>query len=276
VRIEPLRRIPVHGRMLPAPAEPAELLAAIYGPGWRVPDPAFVFETPPAAARRFFWWLNHFDVDRENWEDRHRAEQQSGPVPGPSQLALAAAAQLPPGSSVLDLACGLGADALHLAATGHRVLAADFSRPALAFARSQSALPAERLRYERVNLNSTRQVLQLRRLATDLGRPLHILARQTFDALPPLGWDTTLLLMRHVLADGGTAFLEVEIDGPARLDAWTDYHHVDVRRLREQLARYGLHPDAAEEIGPGGDGATVARMTVRRAERHATVERTHP
>ena len=261
--ILPLRPLRVHDRMLPGPADPPKLLEAIYGPNWREPDPAFAFRTPPAAARRFFWWLNHFDVDRENWEDRHRADQQSGPMPGPSQLALAAAAELPAGSSVLDLGCGLGADALHLATTGHRVLAADFSRPALAFARSQSSLPLERLRYERVNLSSTRQVLQLRKLAATMPAPLHVLARQVFDALPPLGWDTTLLFLKHVLADGGTAFLEVEADGPERLDAWTEYHHVDLDRLREQLTRYGLRPDAPEELAVAADGSTVARMTVR-------------
>ncbi len=267
VTILPLRPLPVHGRMLPGPADPPQLLEAIYGPGWAVPDPAFKFETPPAAARRFFWWLNHFDVDRENWEDRHRVEQQSGPYPGPSQLAVTAAAELPTGSSVLELGCGLGADALHLAATGHRVLAADFSRPALAFARTQSALPEERLRYERVNLNSTREALQLRKLATPFDRPLHVFARQIFDALPPVGWDTTLLLLQHVLSDGGTAFLEVELDGPARLDAWTDYHHVNVERLREQLARYGLRPVTEDEAVSAGDGSTVARMTLRRISR---------
>jgi hypothetical protein len=114
-----------------------------------------------------------------------------------------------------------------------------------------------------VNLNSTRQVLQFRKLAAGLPGPLHVVARQVLDALPPLGWDTTLLFLKHVLAGGGTAFLEVEIDGPERLDAWTDYHHVDLGRLREQLTRYGLRPDAPEELAHSADGTTVARMTVR-------------
>ena len=266
VPILPLRAIPVHGRMLPAPGEPAGLLKAIYGEDWGVPDPAFAFDTPPEAARRFAGWLSHFDVDRENWEDRHRVEQQTGPRPGPSELALRAAAELPAGSSVVELGCGLGADALHLAATGHRVVAADFSRPALAFARSQSALPMERLRYERVNLNSTRQALELRKLVTAFDGPLNVVARQLFDALPPLGWDTTLLLMRHLLAGGGTGFLEVEVDGPARLDAWTDYSPVDPDRLAAALGRYGLWiEDSAPHTDPAG--STVTRMTVRSTPR---------
>jgi SAM-dependent methyltransferase len=267
VPILPLRPLPVHGRMLPGPADPPRLLEAIYGPDWSKPDPAFVFQTPPAAARRFFWWLNHFDADRENWEDRHRIEQQSGPRPGPSELGLLAARTLLPGSCVVELGCGLGADALHLAASGHRVVAADFSRPALAYARTQSALPEERLRYERVNLNSTRQVVQLRREISQLDGPVHVFARQIFDALPPVGWDTTLLFLRHLLADGGTAFLEVEIDGPARLRAWTDYHHVDPDRLRAQLRRYGLGFEELEPPPIDGTGSTVLRMTARSSNR---------
>jgi SAM-dependent methyltransferase len=267
VPILPLRPIPVHGRMLPAPAEPERLLEAIYGPGWAQPDPAFVFETPPAAARRFFWWLNHFDTDRENWEDRHRVDQQTGAEPGASQLALIAAEALPPGSTVLELGCGLGADALHLAATGHRVIAADFSRPALAYARSRSSLPEERLRYERVNLNATRQAVLLRKLIADADGPVHVFARQLFDALPPLGWDTTLLLLRHVLDGRGTGFLEVEIGGPERLDAWTDYHTVDPDRLRQQLRRFGLDFDELEPPQTDGNGSTVQRLTVRSRSR---------
>jgi SAM-dependent methyltransferase len=267
VPILPLTPLRVHGRMLAGPADPPRLLEAIYGPGWAEPDPAFAFETPPAAARRFFWWLNHFDVDRENWEDRHRAEQQSGPRPGPSELALRAAGTLPAGSSVVDLGCGLGADALHLAATGHRVVGADYSRPALAYARVQSSLPEARLRYERVNLNATRQVLQLRKLLAGLDGPVHVVARQLFDALPPLGWDTTLLFMHHLLADGGTAFLEVETDRPARHEAWTDYAHVDLDRLSGQLDRYRLRIEDLDPAHPDATGSTVARMTVKRIPR---------
>ena len=43
------------GPHAPAPAEPDHLLAAMYGPSWRVPDPTFKFETAerdPAPARR--------------------------------------------------------------------------------------------------------------------------------------------------------------------------------------------------------------------------------
>jgi SAM-dependent methyltransferase len=263
VPILPLHPFPVHGRMLPAPAEPERLLEAIYGPEWAVPDPAFAFSTPPAAARRFFSWLDHFDTDRENWEDRHRVEQQSGAASGPSELGLAVARALPPGSSIVELGCGSGADALHLAATGHRVLAVDFSRPALAFARMQSALPEDRLRYERVNLASTREAVRLRQLATDLEAPVHVVARHLFDALGQNGWDTTLRFLRSVLADGGRAFVEAQLEGPERLDVWTGYSFVDIARLRGALHRAGLTIETEETLRIDSTGTTVCRLIVR-------------
>jgi hypothetical protein len=84
VPIFPLRTLTVNGRKLPAPADPEAMLAAIYGPGWRTPDPAFRFTTPPAARRRYDTWLGSLDGDRENWEDHHRALLAGGlPVGGP-------------------------------------------------------------------------------------------------------------------------------------------------------------------------------------------------
>jgi hypothetical protein len=67
-----------------------------------------------------------------------------------------------------------------------------------------------------------------------------------------------------VLADGGTGFLEVETDGPARLDAWTDFHHVNLDRLSGQLDRYGLRIHESESAHSDATASTVARLTVRR------------
>ncbi len=42
----PLGTVSLRGRDYPAPARPEKLLEAMYGPSWKVPDPAFKFETP--------------------------------------------------------------------------------------------------------------------------------------------------------------------------------------------------------------------------------------
>ncbi|MGI9156755.1 MAG: hypothetical protein ACR2FG_08975, partial [Marmoricola sp.] len=55
--IFPLGSCTLEGRTLPAPAEPGRMLAAMYGEGWQVPDPAFCFETPGSTVRRLNGWF---------------------------------------------------------------------------------------------------------------------------------------------------------------------------------------------------------------------------
>ena len=275
VTIEPLRPLPVNGRMLPGPADPAQLLAAIYGPAWEVPDPTFTFVTPPAAFRRYYWWLNHFDADRENWEDRHRAEIEQGNGLSPSGLAVAAARDLPASSTVLDLGCGLGADAQHLAERGHRVLAVDYSRPALTWADEHHR--GDSLLFERANLTMARDALHLQRRCAELGGPVHIHANHLFDALSPLGWDTTLLLLKHLLATPGSAgFLEIDVaddvaeppdpgGGPTGYgDGWAAHRPVDWTRFQQQLTRYSLLHEGYDDVHDAAGTATARRVVVRR------------
>ncbi|MEC5200573.1 SAM-dependent methyltransferase [Arthrobacter sp. PL16] len=268
VTIHPLKPLSVNGRMLPGPAEPAQLLTAIYGPSWEVPDPTFTFVTPPAAFRRYYWWLNHFDVDRENWEDHHRAEIEGGPALVSSALAVATAAQLPPSSTVLDLGCGLGADACYLAERGHRVLAVDYSRPALAWAQEHLARDDDAVLFERVNLTMARHALHLRRRCAELDGTVHVHANHLFNALNPLGWDTTLLLIKHLLATPGSrAFLEVGVAGAEGSASWTEYQPVDWTRFQEQLRRYSLNAEEQYDELQDDDGAGPAmsrRVLVRR------------
>ena len=52
----------------PAPAEPDRMLEAMYGPGWKVPDPAFHFETSRQTVRRLNGWFRGTRVFRDEWE----------------------------------------------------------------------------------------------------------------------------------------------------------------------------------------------------------------
>ena len=55
--IFPLGTTTLEGRTLPAPADTDRFLTATYGPSWRVPDPAFHFETPQSTHRRLNGWF---------------------------------------------------------------------------------------------------------------------------------------------------------------------------------------------------------------------------
>ena len=62
--IFPLGTTTLEGRELPAPADTDRFLTATYGPSWRVPDPAYVFETPESTHRRLNGWFRGTRVKR--------------------------------------------------------------------------------------------------------------------------------------------------------------------------------------------------------------------
>ncbi|MGO4384599.1 class I SAM-dependent methyltransferase [Specibacter sp. RAF43] len=221
VTIFPLGTVSAGGLELPAPANTDQLLTAIYGPDWRIPDPAFTFVTPEAAGRRFYWWLNHYDPFREDWEDFHRGLIGADVRLPPSALGGWLADHLAPGSTVVELGCGLGQDALALAAAGHRVLASDYSRPAIARARAvqdgavqdgAGARPGAAADFAVANVNSVRQMAGLVKRAAALAgpdAPITVVARNLFDNLHFLGRDTALLAISHLLGRGGRAYLQM-------------------------------------------------------------------
>lgn len=131
----PTHEIEVEGTMLPVPHRPEEWLRFAYGPGWRVPDPSFVFPDTRAIVARFEGWFGSFNGGRDAWNDAFIA--QDGAV-GENDGEAAVAAFLdvvPSGARILDLGCGDGRWTRALASRGHRVDGVDFSLEALAIAR---------------------------------------------------------------------------------------------------------------------------------------------
>ncbi|WP_146069229.1 class I SAM-dependent methyltransferase [Arthrobacter sp. ZGTC412] len=281
VGIFPLRTLTINGRDLPAPAEPEQMLAAIYGPSWQTPDPAFRFTTPPPARRRYDNWLGSLDGDRENWEDHHRALLRTKDRPGiedgpgeegvaagraPSAWATELARELPPGSRILELGFGLGADAKHFAEQGHHVVAVDYSRPAIENLRLHQAGTGT-LEARRVNLNSLRETAPLAGLANHGNGPLHVYARLLLNSLNGQGRENTLTLIGHLLRSQQTAaeaFLEFQSAECEPPFPDCRFHvPVDVAALKSSLAELGLE---AEEVTPqpGRQGAKpVRRLKVR-------------
>lgn len=268
VSVLPLRPVEVNGRRLPGPASPEQMLAAIYGPGWRTPDPAFRFITPPPARRRFHGWLNSFDADRENWEDHHRAQLAAETTAVPSEWARQLARELPPGSRILELGCGLGSDARHFARHGHDVLAVDYSRPALEAISGQGVRSGQHLQLRRVNFNSVRQVAPLAKTCRGIEAPLHIYARLLLNALDLEGRENVLTLLRHVLLrHGGHGRAYLEVDTGAKEEAfscWNIYGPLDPEQLRHHLDLKGLEVEENDAGAAGRHGAgRNVRLTIK-------------
>jgi SAM-dependent methyltransferase len=269
VTIFPLQTLTINGRDLPAPAEPEQMLTAIYGASWRIPDPAFRFSTPSPARRRYDNWLGSLDGDRENWEDLHRALLgEEGPSRSPAPWAQELARELPPGSRILELGCGLGADARWFASQGHRAVAVDYSRPAIEGLRTVRAGSGS-LDARRVNLNSLREIAPLAKLANHTPDPLYVYARLLLNSLSERGRENTLTLLGHILRNQrqpAAAFLEIQ-DVPAE-PPFPDarfYGVVDLAALTNTLAHVGLTAaDVTPQLGHHGDGPVpTRRLTVR-------------
>ena len=77
--IFPLGTCTLEGRTLPAPAAPERLLEAMYGPGWKVPDPAFKFTTPKSTVRALNDYFRVSRARRDPWSRVHGARRRKPP-----------------------------------------------------------------------------------------------------------------------------------------------------------------------------------------------------
>lgn len=274
VTVFPLGTLEHTGLGLPVPANTAQMLSAIYGPSWKTPDPAFKFVTPDSAGRRFYWWLNHFDQFREDWEDSHRELISAGSPTMPSALSQWLAIELEPGSAVLELGCGLGADAMALAAAGHRVLAVDYSRPAIVHAATMAAglkngagaPQGADPRFEVANVNSIRDMAAVVKGAAELagtGAPVTVVSRNLFDNIHYLGRDNALFAISHLLSRGGSAYLQIR--NPKFGRGGRDLHEPEGEKIFDpwefsgRLAYYGLEIIESNFFAePGSAGSSLS------------------
>src|SRR5205085_11336443 len=107
--ILPTTTVLVEGRKEPAPADPEATLVAIYGDGWRTPDPSFTFDLPSSTADRFYGWWGDYNVEREDWDDVVLLAPPDTPA-GDGHLSAFAGTvhdRTPVGTGVLELGCGI-------------------------------------------------------------------------------------------------------------------------------------------------------------------------
>ena len=203
----PLGTVELAGRRVPAPADPETLLELVYGPGWRVPDPAFRYETPAALRRRFDGWYGGLHYGRKNW-DRFAARSSERLPEGPSDFARWVAERYPDHRLLVDIGTGNGRDALWLAGHGRPVLGLDFVLSWLngaTRAAKRAELPAV---FRPFNLSDTREVLSLgAALARDEEAP-DLYARLLLSSLRDDTRENLWRLASMSLRRGGRLFLE--------------------------------------------------------------------
>ncbi len=206
--IYPLGTTTLEGRTLPAPARPDKLLEVTYGPGWRVPDPAFRFTTSRATIRRLSGWFRGLRTQRNEWERRYSTLRTVMPPEEPSALARYVLEREGVPAQLVDLGAGRGADSLWFARQGAPVVALDFVATASVAVQEAAAAEGLDLTVRWMNLLSLRSWLsEGARLAWEPG-PRVLMANQLVGATDATGRAAAWKFARMVLRDGGHLYLE--------------------------------------------------------------------
>jgi SAM-dependent methyltransferase len=207
--ILPLGTVTLDGRELPAPADPERLLAATYGPGWRVPDPAFQYVKDPDVQRRFDEWFRGTRLHRAAWDHRYGLARLLPPYQPPHDISRHVHEREDPDTWVIDVGCGRGRDARWLAKQGRQVVGLDYSGVAMHFVKNAALEQGWPLDLRTMNLLELRHVLAWGALLAARPGRRTVLARHLVDSTSPYGVDNFWRLVSMVLRPGEHVHLEV-------------------------------------------------------------------
>ena len=266
--IFPLGTCTLAGRTLPAPARPEKLLEATYGSGWRVPDPAFHFETPRTTYRRLNGWFRGHRIFRNEWDARYSGVREKTPDGGPSSLARFVREQEAEIDLFVDIGAGRGRDALWFARQGVSTITLDYAHGASNGVRRAAEEEGLDLDTSWVNLHEMRSVLaQGARVARREGNVV-LMARHLVDATDLRGLVSLVRLSRMSLARGGRLYLELDLLRPGERYVPSGRQDIvrpkDLRVVENALTDGGaviVHSTQTEaERGSGSPERPVARL----------------
>ncbi|PUA81987.1 hypothetical protein C7S10_08080 [Nocardioides currus] len=206
--IFPLGTVTLDGREFPAPADPERLLAVTYGPGWRVPDPAFRYEKDPDVQRRFDEWFRGTRLHRAAWDHRYGLARLLPPYQPPHDIARHLHEREEEGTWVIDIGCGRGRDVRWLAKQGRPAIGLDYSGVAMQFIAAKAAEQGWPAELCTMNLLELRHVLAWGALLQGRSGPRTVLARHLIDSTSPYGVDNFWRFVTMVLQPGERVHLE--------------------------------------------------------------------
>ena len=262
--VTPTSTIVLEGVELPAPADPEAMLAFVYGPSWRVPDPSFQVRRPArgrASPRRLAAWLPRRPPGVERAVPRLRVDD----VPKRrSDFARWAARRIGRDDIVVEIGSGTGRDAAFFARRGHPVRAYDVSPEARTRTPEAAAQVGPDVRRTQADAGGApHRRRQRRRDRDDPGPPSPLRARRR--RLPRRRGPSQPVA---AVADGSARHRRPAVPG-VRDD------HVDrlARRPRADRARASRR----RRRGGGQDrGVRRSRRPACRRPRHGPVRRTPP
>ena len=274
--IFPLGTCTLAGRTLPAPARPEKLLEATYGPSWKVPDPAFHFETPRTTVRRLNGWFRGIRVHRNEWDRRYSRVRDQVPPTEPSPLARLVAEETPqgPGHHVVDVGCGRGADALWFARQGTSVSGLDYAWGASRAVRRVAEQEGLDLRLHWMNLHELRTVLAHGARIARLDGPVTVMAHHLVDSTDRQGLEALARLARMSLSGGGLLYADFDALRPGETyrpgGSRDAIRPKDVDEVVAVLEKSGADVVRRTVLAPGegveegsGEGRPVARVVAQ-------------
>jgi hypothetical protein len=239
--IVPFGEIELEGVRFPAPADVPRFLEFTYGPGWKVPDPAFHFDHPPAHVRRMSQWFRGTRNRLPHWQEFYKGPHRRVPSE-PSSFATWAHQRMEPGSALVELGTGTGRDAVWLAQQGHAVTASDYCAGARQATLAAAGEAGVRAPYRPINLESLQSSLVAATRLAHAPKPHHVYARGVIDALAPTGrlglWRFCAIAGRR----GGLTFLEFRTPASRRERTFFGQHqrtYADPDEVVAEIQRHG-------------------------------------
>lgn len=248
--IHPLGTCELAGRQYPAPARPEKLLEAMYGPSWRVPDPAYQFETSERTKAQLNQWFRGSAYRRREWE-RYGSMVRGQRLPKrPTDLARAVLRGEDPATHLLDVGAGRGSDALWWARRGRRATAYDFAAVGLRKATRIAEARGLPLDVRPLNLTEWRSVLSEGAHLTRQPGARAILARHVLDTTDEFGRQSLGRFASMALRGGGRLYVEFWT-GAGEPDPELMLSPLPVDRVQRLLEDHGGTILSVQHLDPG-------------------------
>lgn len=257
----PLGEVVLDGVTFPAPARPEALLAATYGEGWRVPDPAFAFRPPRSTSARAEGWFG------EQWANRWRWNQQADETP-PAALEGSGFArwvedQLDPDDVVIEIGCGVGGDARWLGRAGRSVTGIDYADRAVDRAQELARKVGSSAQFEMLTLYDLRGVVaRTAQILTTHPASLVLYAHRLLDSVTDLGrnnlWQMARMSRGPVFISFATPFMA---DGTSQPLPAPCLQALDPDEIAREIEARGGDVERRELVVE--DGRQVCRIATR-------------